>query len=669
MFDNTEAFDIKMAINEWKGGKKNSGIFPKAVIPTDVSKETSSFKKSSDDEVLKDSKSEKQVEPSPTLAEAPDTDLLKKHIDSQSFDQKEVPLQTTTEPGKSPGARNIFDLCKPMPDASPEKPVFKTSASATMIKNIDIDGLRKSLVDAELGEFVPVAKAIPEKETPPENKQKETPKSEDTPKSSISEEERKRRKSAETVSIEKKKKLAESIKANLGQSKDDQKSLNASNEKQGKNGNCARRTYDGVIRTNNVHQNSKSPMNKASPHEQQSNNVSSDHRNPSRNQSEIPSSSRPNQSSIPCSSRPNQQSNTWSGPSGKIDYRNQPRGVLSKNQFSRNEQDSGRNQPRGGHNKSQVSRNERENSAGSGSRNNSADRNNNNFNSSNNFTSDRGNNSRSQGQLGGVPNTNYPSRGNSGNRGNSRGMYPQPPAHGNQSSQSGRFAKTFDIDVGSMKNTNLSSALAKVTNIAPISQACSAKINEAAQNIRSNNQVNNYMNNGFPNNPTQGGTNLAQQNYHGGDHQFHGGRQGNNHGFEGSYSHNSGNQGGFHNQAGGFGNNNGGNGNQPNNWSNNYSNQYGSGQGGNHGHTGGHSHGGGLGSNNSGERQFNQSNVGNNYDRRNNFQNNNSSGRSNFGNNRGGFNNTSGKRSNNSMPNSFGYDDRQKRQRNDHFNR
>ena len=41
-----------------------------------------------------------------------------------------------------------------------------------------------------------------------------------------------------------------------------------------------------------------------------------------------------------------------------------------------------------------------------------------------------------------------------------------------------KFGAKFDIDIRSMKKSSLSSALARVTNISPISQACNAKINQ-----------------------------------------------------------------------------------------------------------------------------------------------------------------------------------------------
>ena len=654
MFSNTEAFDIKMAISEWKGGKKNSGISSKAEGPT----VSSVVKQSNKDNKPKATVSVTKSKPFVPVV-ASDQGILKSHIDPPALDQKEVPSQLPTETGKSPGARNIFDLCKPMADVSPDTPVFKTPNSSTLIKNIDIDGLRKSLVDAELGEFVPVAKSIPEKDAASKNKRK--PSSEEqTPKSSMTAEERKRRKSGDNVSIEKR--PAENIKSDINEITQKQSdtliskvSSNTPIVKQARNG--ARRTYDQVIKVKSSYQSAKTTIIRAKPQAQQANASSSDRQN------HIPPQS---SQSNPGSSRPHQQGSTWNGPPSKGDHRNQARGNSS-------------NRARGNSSNNQFSLNERNNNA---VRDNSADRSSNNLGRNNNFSNNRGrgNNSRPQSQAGAIPNTDYSNRGNSGNRGNSRENY---SPHKNQSDPGSRLAKTFDIDVGSMRNTNLSSALAKVTNITPISQACSAKINEAAQNIRSNSQSINYaITNGFQNNPTQGGPNMTQQNFHGNQFQGDNTRQSSNQGFgnqvfgQGSnQSHNFVNRGHPHNQAGGFGNSNGAS-QQQTNWNNNNNNnnQYG-GFGGNQGggnNTFGGNRGGGNNDfgrgNGSGRGHFNQSNVVTGPDRRNDFQNNNPGGGINFANNRGGFNN-SGKRSNNTVQDSFGYDDRQKRQRNDHFNR
>ncbi|KAL5267132.1 hypothetical protein ACHWQZ_G004235 [Mnemiopsis leidyi] len=737
MFSNTEAFDIKMAICEWKSGKKNPGIRTSPSTRNasiddkkSIVEPQKSVEQKMPDSPLQDVRLDSS--PSSTSPNSKEELTIEAHPDSQSFEGKSAPVKVPSKSGNVTSqvgpARNIFDLCKPMPDASPEKPIFKTPGAANAIKNIDIDGLRKSLVDADLGEFVPVAKANPGKEAAPKNKRKFSSE-EETPKSSKTEEERKRRRSGENMNLEKKKILAENIQKEIKGMICNSESKNPSNKSSGhienpKRNNCdTRRTYNNIVGVKNVHQSSRPSDKRTKLHGGRFSDNASNHLNQMITQS--------NQGN-----HTNQQSQ--SRPLDRKDARNQPRGNSKNNQFCQNDRDvsQGRNNSAWKNNNNTIRNSgeggtgnfgargpnaERKNIVGednSGGRNhpvvqgNHGGRNNpvvqssyggrnnpvvqshhggrnnpvvqgNHGGRNNDFTSRRVNNSqmnnsadknqstgRNSGQNNAAnnsfnsnsgrndlsnisrPNTEY---SNPGNKDFQKSVN-QHFSQGHQGSSNQTYALNFDIDVGSIRNTNLSSALARVTNITPISQACSAKINEAAQNLRSNNQHHNTKR--FP--QPQSGTYQQQQNSQGDSNQFYGhnlgSNQGNNQGFgrENRQSDNFGNQGGHgSNYQKGFRNNSwGGN---PNN-----NDQYGNNsQHGNHNYgdnNRSHNHGPG------GMNDFHGNNKLPESDGRNNFQ------KGNYSYNQGDFSGH-GKRDPYPAHDSFGYNDRQKRQRNDHYSR
>ena len=710
MFSNTEAFDIKTAICEWRNGKKNPGtrISPSTSnASVDTKKPTTMSKKSAEQVSPQADVQEESVSPS-TSSVSKEELTIQAHPDSQSFEptiaSEKVPAKSVKVSSQVASARNIFDLCKPMPDASPEKPIFKTPGAANAIKNIDIDGLRKSLVDADLGEFVPVAKADPGKETAPKNKRKLSSE-EETPKSSKTEEERKRRRSGESLNIEKKKSLAENIKQELkGKTPDQLKNpptnSSAPTDSHKRNDSDRRRTYNNVGGVKSTYQSSKPPDKRIKPHGGRFSDNNSSNPNRMTPQRDQHGNSR--------GSPANQQNQ--SRPFDKRDTRPQPGSNSKNNQFCQNERDvhSSRNNPAWRNNNTGRNSSEGGTDIGRGSfegrgpnvernnfgkdnnggRNNRAGQSNhpgrnNDFSSGTVFNSGRSNSADGNGFIGrnSVRNNNFNNsfNNNSGrndlsnqprpnseysNRGNkdSRESFNQPFSQRNQNSPNQRnqgFTNNFDIDVGSIRNTNLSSALARVTDIAPISQACSAKINEAAQNIRSNNQHNDVGR--FPNSGPQAQSGAyQQQNFQGGNNQFYGNNSGNNQGNNqrndlgfnhgNRHSNDLGNRGGYiPNNQGGFRDNNlGGHSKNNNQFGNSYqhrNNNYG-------GNNQVQSHGqGGM----------------------NNFQRNDmmsgSDGRNNYSNNQSSFSGH-GKRNPFPAQDSFGYSDRQKRQRNDpYFNR
>ena len=707
MFSNTEAFDIKTAICEWKNGKKNPGTrtSPSTSNASDDTKKSTTISKSAEQVSPQTDVHEKSVPPS-TSSVSKEELTIQAHPDSQSFEPKiasqKVPAKSGQVSSQVASARNIFDLCKPMPDASPEKPIFKTPGTANAIKNIDIDGLRKSLVDADLGEFVPVAKADPGKEAAPKNKRKLSSE-EETPKSSKTEEERKRRRSGESLNIEKKKSLAENIKQELkGKTQDQLKNppsnSSATIESHKRNDTDRRRTYHNVGGVKNTNQSSKPPDKRIKPHGGRfSDNSSNPNRMiPHRDQH---GNSRGNPANQQSQSRPFDQRDT----------RSQPRSNSKNNQLCQNERDvnSSRNNPAWKNNNTVRNSSERGTDIGRGNfggrapnaerknigndnnggrnnvgqsnhpgrrndfssgrvfnsgRSNSAERNrntgrnsvrNNNFNNS--FNNNSGRNDLSNQPR---PNSEYSNQGNI----DSRESFNQPFSQGNPNSSNQKnqqFANNFDIDVGSIRNTNLSSALARVTNIAPISQACSAKINEAAQNIRSNSQHNNMSR--FPNSgpQAQSGAYQQQQNFQGGNNQFYGNNPGNNQGNNQrndlGFDHGNRQPNVLGNRVGHVPNNQGGL--SDNNWGGHSKNNSQFGNSNRHGNNnyGGnnqiHSHGQG------GMSNFQRNDMSG------------SDGRNNYSNNQSSFSGH-GKRNPYPTQDSFGYNDRQKRQRNDpYFNR
>lgn len=597
MYGNTEALDIKQAICDWKGGKSKASSSAKVMPKTSVSPVP--------DPVAKVEKPPlKQQKPTDeglkvTVKFDSSEQKIKNHLDSQTFDQKPASSINVAEPVKTSGARNIFELCKPMPDASPDKPIFKNTASAR-IKNIDIDGLRKSLVDAELGEFVPVAKATPDKSEP----KKRTP-SDETPKSSKSEDMKKRRLSGEKSEEQK-----------AGSNTKENNSITTQQPSQSTNvpsrntyGNTIRKTYGNVTKKEESNTPRSAPPTQAGP--------------PTRN-----SHSGPIQANQRGIGRGNQPKRPTTKFSGQVDDKN-------KQRDSNNQRDSGRIN-RGNNN---FRNNSNNNNSFKEQRPNFRDSNNHDRFSQNqgssirrSFTNDRNTDGQS---AGGNVKSNFPSQtsqrpqfnkgrpnnnpsqehhrfgktdGNNMGRGNSydgprnrqQPYNNQLNSWSNSSQQSDQqgggsqiqnttgFAKNFDVDLASMRNSGLSSALSKITNISPISQACSAKISEAVSNMFSNNkQMDNSRNSGFQGHGHQSQGHSFHQNNNQGFREHQGKRSQQYHSFgSGSYG------------AGGGGHGNGNNG--------------GSGYGGGHGNGNGGNYGGGDGGRNF--NQYNQQNDRRSFD-------------------------------------------------------
>ena len=446
-----DPFDIKLAADTWLGGNKDS---PKEKdVPTN---------------------SVKSIQRSAPSSNKEENNVAIK-ADPQSFKPLTESMGTVDE-----NARNIFELCKPAPVVTPENVISKLPKSGPDIKNIDIEGLRRSLIDInELGATGKSQNNDGEKDEAPE--------------SSKCIEEPMKHLSTEVVGSKLKSKSTEVKNTDVIVQPPAKRKIcsepGPSNTKklcpsQGKSKHAESQRKPEGAHPRGTYNNLKQI------HKQTSGNPThlTMDRRPERNPyhenkySESPNKLHPVQSSHSQDKSRNDNRNGIAGRSSNYSIQYEKSTNLAGRSTCFPEQQHERAYNIG----TSQSRNNKSHDVNSYQQPNS---------SRHNFTENYRQSNTSY-----HPNHRPASfQSNKGSDNVERNMEQRsnPPQPQNiQSPQ--KFSASFDIDMKSIKNTSLSNALAKVTNIAPLSQACNSQINRHVGNHQNVRNINNEWRNQPP---------------------------------------------------------------------------------------------------------------------------------------------------------------------------